>query len=436
MPGPQPPPPGPGSAPLRRSPQHKVFGGVCGGLGRYCDVDPVIFRVVFALLAVAGGVGLIIYGFCWLLVPMLGEDEHEGRRLLSGRVEGTALTAVLCALVGCGLFLSMLNKGNVVSFAVMLSLATFGAAYWSRHRYQAAGDEEAAAPAAAQAAAGPTAPAKGGHEGAPPETQAPPARGGPSWWRDPIVKDGGSGQPAGTGYLWGPADGPDAGSYAPGRAGVAARTPRAPERTSIGGWTFLAAVVATAVGTGATWSSQPLGTSLQTGLVAALAVFGIGLLISSVYGRTGAGTIVAVVLTSALLAGAAALPKSVTTDWQRRTWEPTAADRVAASYELGTGVGKLRLAGLRLVDDRTIRTRAEVGAGRLEVTVPRDVRVKLDIEVGLGDIQLPGEKPDDVDVSPMRDRTITLEPVGKRPARGTLELDLEVGIGQVEVLRP
>ncbi|MFH8368573.1 PspC domain-containing protein [Streptomyces sp. NPDC018031] len=433
--GPDPQGPAPGPVPLRRSPGNKVFGGVCGGLGRYCDVDPVIFRVVFSVLAVTGGIGLIVYGFCWLLVPMLGEDEHEGRRLLSGRVEGTALTALLCALVGCGLFLSMLNKGNIVGFSVMLSLATVGAAYWSRHRHQADGETGDTDTAAPQTAAGGTAAGKGGHEGAPPETQAPPARGGPSWWRDPIVKDGTTGH-VGTGYLWGPADGPDAGGYATGRAAAAARSRPAPERTSIGGWTFLAAVAAAAIGIGATWATQPLGTSLQTGFVAALAVFGAGLLISSVYGRTGAGTMVAVVLTSGLLAGAAALPKSVTADWKRRTWTPATADAVARNYELGTGVGRLELARLPLTDGRRVRTEVDVGAGRLVVTVPRDARVELDIEVGLGDVQLPGENSGDIDVSPLRDRRVTLEPMGGGPARGTLELDLEVGIGQVEVLRP
>ncbi len=95
----------PAREPLRRSREHKVISGVCGGLGRYCDLDPVIFRVVLAVLGAAGGLGLVAYGFAWLLIPSYGEDENEGRRLLSGRVEGPALTAVLAALVGCGLFL-------------------------------------------------------------------------------------------------------------------------------------------------------------------------------------------------------------------------------------------------------------------------------------------------------------------------------------------
>ncbi|MBK6763892.1 MAG: PspC domain-containing protein, partial [Micrococcales bacterium] len=32
---------------LRRSSSDRIFGGVCGGLGRYWNVDPVILRVVF-----------------------------------------------------------------------------------------------------------------------------------------------------------------------------------------------------------------------------------------------------------------------------------------------------------------------------------------------------------------------------------------------------
>ncbi|MER7399550.1 PspC domain-containing protein, partial [Streptomyces sp. NPDC000151] len=126
--GPPPPPP------LRRSRRQKVVAGVCGGMGRHWDLDPVIFRIVLAVLAVSSGIGLIVYGFAWLLIPLEGEDENEGRRLLSGRVEGAALTAVLVALVGCGLFLSVLGRGGGLAFTLMLALAVAGSAYWSKQR--------------------------------------------------------------------------------------------------------------------------------------------------------------------------------------------------------------------------------------------------------------------------------------------------------------
>lgn len=422
----QPPPHGSappyGSAPLRRSRDQKMISGVCGGLGRYCDIDPVIFRVVLSVLAVAGGLGLIVYGFCWLLVPLAGEDENEGRRLLSGRVEGPALTAVLCALVGCGLFLSMLNNGGVMSFSFMLALAAGGAGYWSHHRRQA-GSGGPVDPATAQAVAD-----------APPEAKAPPTRGGPgpSWWRDPIVKDGTTGLAgARTGYLWGPDDGPYDKAVA-----RAERARRIRDRSSIGGWLFLVALLAAATGTRLSWHSQPLGTSLEIGLASALAVFGLGMLVSCWYGRTGAGTAILTVVTCALLAAATALPRSVTTDWSRERWAPTSATAVRPSYEMGGGVGELKLDRFRLTDDQTVRTRAEVGAGKLDVTVPRDARLKLSIRTGLGDIRLPGERGDDIDIEPGRERKVTLEPKGgASAAHGTLDLRLSIGLGNVEVRR-
>jgi phage shock protein PspC (stress-responsive transcriptional regulator) len=46
-----------------------MISGVAGGLGEYFGVDPVIFRVLFAVLSFFGGVGLLMYGLAWLLVP-------------------------------------------------------------------------------------------------------------------------------------------------------------------------------------------------------------------------------------------------------------------------------------------------------------------------------------------------------------------------------
>ncbi|MEU8824186.1 PspC domain-containing protein [Streptomyces sp. NPDC048636] len=413
--------------PLRRSRDHKVISGVCGGLGRFCDLDPVIFRVVLSVLAVAGGLGLIVYGFCWLLVPLHGEEENEGRKLLSGRVEGPGLTAVLVALVGCGLFLSMLNEGSVMYFAIMLSLAASGGAYWSHHRRQAE-SVGAVDPATAQAVAD-----------APPETLAPPTRGGPgpSWWRDPIVKDGTTGPVGATsGYLWGPADGPDeASAYDRVKDAMADRARRMRERGSIGGRTFVVAVAAGVLGARLMWSGHPLGTSLEVGFAAALGVFGLAMVIGSRYGRTGSGTVLLAVITCGLLAGAAVLPKSVTADWSRRTWAPASAAAVRDGYEVGGGVGELKLHRLSLREGTTVTTRAEVGAGKLAVTVPRDARVELSIHVGLGDIRLPGEGKKDVDIEPNRDRRVTLTPAGGGKPHGTLRLTLEIGLGNVEVTR-
>ena len=424
------------SLPLQRSRSGKVVGGVCGGLGRHFDLDPVIFRITVGVLSVTGGVGLIFYAFAWLLVPLAGEDENEGRRLLTGRVTGASLSAVFMALIGCGIFLSMLRSGSMLGFTMLLSLAVCGAAVWSRRR-AVGGEAEGRTDAGAAHVV----------SEAPPETKAPPIYEYQSWWKDPIVKDGSTGRVA-LGYLWGPhgivdEDGkvggevPKPGSqWGPDPSRADRPTPsvrRSP--LSIAGLVQLLAMLAAGLGTALTWESEPLGRSLETGLVAALAVFGLGLVVSSFLGRTGFGTVVLTVVTACLLAGVVALPDRITTDWVRETWKPASVAAVQPRYELGTGAGLLDLSALPVPAGTTVTTRAEVGAGQLKVVVPKDVVVKLHAEVGLGDVQLPGQPADDIDIAPDRVETRTIAPPAGTVPAGTLDLSLEVGIGQVEVTR-
>jgi phage shock protein PspC (stress-responsive transcriptional regulator) len=83
QPPPAAPPPGgsgwgaPGAPPklLRRSRTDRVGVGVCGGLGAYFGVDPVIFRVVLAVLAVFGGAGVLLYLLLWLAIPEEGTSD-------------------------------------------------------------------------------------------------------------------------------------------------------------------------------------------------------------------------------------------------------------------------------------------------------------------------------------------------------------------------
>jgi phage shock protein C len=55
-----------------------VIGGVCGGLGRYLGVDPVLLRIAFVVLTVTGGAGLILYLLAFILIPEQQETEDLG----------------------------------------------------------------------------------------------------------------------------------------------------------------------------------------------------------------------------------------------------------------------------------------------------------------------------------------------------------------------
>jgi phage shock protein PspC (stress-responsive transcriptional regulator) len=51
------------------------LGGVSAGLGRYFDVNPLVYRIAFVALAFVGGTGLLLYLAAWLVIP--AEDREE-----------------------------------------------------------------------------------------------------------------------------------------------------------------------------------------------------------------------------------------------------------------------------------------------------------------------------------------------------------------------
>lgn len=54
---------------LYRSRKNRILGGVCGGLGEYFGIDPVIVRLAWAFFAFMGGSGILAYFIAWLIIP-------------------------------------------------------------------------------------------------------------------------------------------------------------------------------------------------------------------------------------------------------------------------------------------------------------------------------------------------------------------------------
>jgi len=67
---------------LSRSEKEKVLGGVCGGLAAYFNIDPAIARIVFALISLAWGSGVIIYLLLWAVLPVSDDQPRGFRRRL------------------------------------------------------------------------------------------------------------------------------------------------------------------------------------------------------------------------------------------------------------------------------------------------------------------------------------------------------------------
>lgn len=99
---------------LRRSRKDRMIGGVCGGLGEYFHIDPVIIRLIFVLLLFANGIGLLAYILFWIIVP---EEPSEGGEVQSKEEEDMTKAATRSNLWGgailiiIGLYFLLRNLG-------------------------------------------------------------------------------------------------------------------------------------------------------------------------------------------------------------------------------------------------------------------------------------------------------------------------------------
>lgn len=70
---------------LRKSDKDKVFDGVCGGIGEYLKVDPVIIRLLWVVLVIFGGTGVLAYLVAMIIIPkstteiLVENDDEIGR---------------------------------------------------------------------------------------------------------------------------------------------------------------------------------------------------------------------------------------------------------------------------------------------------------------------------------------------------------------------
>ena len=55
---------------FRRSRTDRWLGGVCGGLARLTGAEAWVWRLLFAVLSICGGVGLVLYLLLWIFVPI------------------------------------------------------------------------------------------------------------------------------------------------------------------------------------------------------------------------------------------------------------------------------------------------------------------------------------------------------------------------------
>jgi phage shock protein PspC (stress-responsive transcriptional regulator) len=119
---------------LTRSGSNAVIGGVASGLGRYFNVDPLLFRIAFVVLSFAGGVGVLAYLLLLAFMPTDGETGPGGTSKVAAVAGAVVLGVALVAFLGTPFF--FFGPGLLVLAVIGLA----GVLLWRALGGEASGD--------------------------------------------------------------------------------------------------------------------------------------------------------------------------------------------------------------------------------------------------------------------------------------------------------
>ncbi|HET9899628.1 MAG TPA: PspC domain-containing protein [Actinomycetes bacterium] len=432
-PTPEPSADSPGRTPIRRSTQDRYIAGVCGGLGRATDVDPVIYRVVLAVLTLFGGIGVLLYALGWLLIPAESEEQSEVQKLLSGRGRSSSVLPLIAVAISTILVIAFITAGSDVAILVILAFVVLAVVLSKQRQDGRPSTEPTAAPVGPDASTPPA--------GAPP-VPAPDPR-----WMPPSYRTGAY-TAASFSAPW-PGD-----PYAvPATSAEMSRGTAPPaKRERQASWLgFVTLAVAAVVGGVMVAVGVPddSGTGVPAIAATVLVVIGLGLVVGTWAGRSR-GLIAWGILTTLVLVAIATFDVPLRGGTGQRIWDPsTVAAAEAAPYRLAAGEGTLDLSDLVVAPGTTADVEASVTAGRLVVDVPADATIEVNGHVGMGHLALLTDPQRRVDRGGFNvSADYTDSPDTSRPPTGTespdstteepagrIVLDLEVGLGELEVRR-
>lgn len=434
-PGPHPgttPPPAPHGfwAGVRRTGLYRSderwIGGVAGGLAQRIGVDPLVVRGLLAVTFLIGGLGLVLYGVAWALLPDARDNRILLERLTAGDANGALIGSLAFVVVGLArgdgwwwFWDGGTALGGVLWLAAVVGIvALVVTAVQRRQRGPApwppAGGGPGAAPWSGSAPAGTwqqttTAPVPGA--GATPPPPPPPPY-----------------PPYASPYGSAPVP-PLVVPVRPARRGADAATTGAVIGLSVVGLGVLMLAARAGAFDGPVW--------LAAGGIS-LVVAGLGVATLALRGR-GSGVVGFLAVVATLVWVPAALVHQA--DWPDgpRGWKETAQDvdvtsrTVAAEgFELGVGSSRVDLTSVPLTDDE-LRVPISLGAGDLTVVVPQEAAVRAHVTAGAGSVrwEIDGEVQEHGGVG-LGD--LTYEDEDAADDGPDLVLDISAGAGEIRII--
>ena len=386
---------------LRRSRTDRYVAGVLGGLARRLDVDPLILRITTVVLAMFG-VGIMLYALGWLLIPAEDEDASVAEQALGRGGAGRSRSDAVLLSLGLGLLVLIFAGGILTGWAegaILLVLAVCGIALLLRHD-----DHRGQVSASDSRASEPTTTLATGTDASAAWTEGPdwdPAR---PWDDEP--------------QDWDP--------YAEPAAEPAAAAPRRPGSSL---WLLTVSAAAVAIGAiainDAAWATVAPATYIAT----ALGIVGLGLLVGAWFGRSRGLIALGIVLSLAMVP--AVVADHVDFRGEDVLVRPTTVAGIpAGTQEYGAGEVRYDLSGVEFTDTDAVTLAIDQGVGELTVILPAEVDAIVNADLGVGEI----DALDSVSGGFGREARI-VDNGADGPGGGELELQLDLGVGQIEVRR-
>jgi phage shock protein PspC (stress-responsive transcriptional regulator) len=441
---------------LRRSATDAKLAGLCGGVAQHWGIDPVLVRVGWALLALSGGIGLVLYLAGWLLIPVEGSnkapaDDFFGESIRRWPRELWITLVVVASLATFAVFgwLSPFGIGPAIVIAVIW--------YFGFYKSRQSKAAKSAPDSTADSIPAPTQPVfpEFVHYPGPP---TPFTEAAAAWQRriEEHSRQVAAGQTSTTPRENWPTPPPqnltqapsdpqstdpqaaehDAFLAEPDPAGLYVEPPPAPpvrmSDTRSAKRLRLISLIVLGLTLSGLGVAQALGLAIPVAsyLAAALLVIGLTLLAATWFGMARGllplGILLAVAVVIATAAGPALRAPIATTSAHAYT---SLVELPAAGDSEDFGKLSVDLTQLAMTNDATYT--AHVDLGELVVTVPKDANVVINYTADLGAVRAYGTEVQAG--SELSGRVPDPQPI--QPGRHTLTLDLSIDAGNIEVQR-
>jgi phage shock protein PspC (stress-responsive transcriptional regulator) len=358
---------------LRRDADRRLLLGVCAGIARVLDTDPVIVRAAWIVIGLfTGPLALIAYVAAAIIVP-----RDDGRMLLGGEPPDRRETRLGWAGVVVASILLLASAPNFHGFWIdqpfsspLLIVALIGGVIvLARANAERSRDEKAAAPATMSAPAQTPADVPG----------APDAPGAVSASVTEVtevvpgrVMGSGSAAPPTIEYDVTPPQDPPPPFKAPRGSSIFLR---------VAGAIVAGAAIAVVLDASGAIDLRATGVAILLGVGA----LGAGVTAAVAAGRRGTGPTLALGIVLALAAaGVAAIGPQLDDGVGYRSYRPATAADIQPEYRLGLGYLELDLGDTVLPAGTTTSVKTDLGAGQIELRVPDDVQVQAIGDTSIG----------------------------------------------------